>query len=582
MSLRNVFLLTLTTGLGVLGFLLASADVVLSPEEGRGGDRPLAPGRVVAAADDPSPVVRPIELAPLDAREREIAANAVPSETTVIYPLEVDLTLGLSQELDLPDGAESIKSGANARLVGSLKGGRGQALTGSVTFVHGPNEGRVLRTDSEGRFGASDLWQGLSVVRVEAGGKTLQREVPLATLSSRELHLNFAGASTLSGKVQNVRGEPISGAEVVVDGRVFYSNSEGLFTAANVPAGTPLVTVTKDGYAHARRSFGLGIRTTVLPENFAITLEEEAKLALSVGRRAGAKGPSYAVLLPSGGPAYGGGGAGFPWFLVNPVEIPASGSVTVGGLPRGPVSVRVFHRGARVIPAGRTAHLDPGRTVSAEVDLEPGASIVGRVVDANGPVADAFVTIEAANQLVATTRGIGETNPRATLGLVLPRIPTARDELHTDSKGRFTFSRDPRGKSTYYVRARTRGGDRVGAGVVGPGRSEVLVTLAPPEDASGSLRLELPRRTQGLPIELTINGVPNEREILRPTEPLVIEGLERGIWTLSVRWRGRIVRMPETVTITDEETAQSVGALPRGAIEGQSAEERRRAGRGLR
>ncbi|MEL6714886.1 MAG: hypothetical protein AAFP86_13980, partial [Planctomycetota bacterium] len=119
-------------------------------------------------------------------------------------------------------------------------------------------------------------------------------------------------------------------------------------------------------------------------------------------------------------------------------------------------------------------------------------------------------------------------------------------------------------------------------GVVGPGRSEVLVTLAPPEDASGSLRLELPRRTQGLPIELTINGVPNEREILRPTEPLVIEGLERGIWTLSVRWRGRIVRMPETVTITDEETAQSVGALPRGAIEGQSAEERRRAGRGLR
>ncbi|MEL6714887.1 MAG: hypothetical protein AAFP86_13985, partial [Planctomycetota bacterium] len=128
------------------------------------------------------------------------------------------------------------------------------------------------------------------------------------------------------------------------------------------------------------------------------------------------------MLLPSGGPSYGGGGAGFPWFLVNPVEIPPSGSVTVGGLPRGPVSVRVFHRGARVIPAGRTAHLDPGRTVSAEVDLEPGASIVGRVVDANGPVADAFVTIEAANQLVATTRGIGETNPRATLGLVLPRI----------------------------------------------------------------------------------------------------------------------------------------------------------------
>ena len=76
MSIRNVFLLSLASGIGVLGLLLARADVVLSPDSTSLAQHERITGRVVARGPEPSTAEprRSVELEKLDgADDREFA-----------------------------------------------------------------------------------------------------------------------------------------------------------------------------------------------------------------------------------------------------------------------------------------------------------------------------------------------------------------------------------------------------------------------------------------------------------------------------------------------------------------------------
>ena len=584
-SKQKTVFIALTFVIAATAVAALKSGTVFAPVPGQADDAPPVPGRKEGArpALRGGPEPERAELAdvrgPRAVGRIDDGAPLGPAGTTVIYPLEVDLSLGLSHAVALPDGAEPIRTGANARIEGAVMGSSGQPLDATVEFLHGPNQGRTLRTDAEGRFGASDLWPGLSLVRATApNGLTVEREVPLARLSSSHMHISLANTSTVAGTVKDERGRPIDGALVKVDGRPSYTNAEGIFSISGVPAGRPLIVVEKDGYALARRSAGLGFRTNIPPERLVITLAREASLTIATGRRAGVEGPSYAVLLPSGGADFAGGDSGFPWFMVNPIEVPASGSVKVDGLPPGPLTVRLFHRGARSRPALKTVHLTAGKTGSVTIDLDAGPTLRGTVVRDGVPVPGAIVELEAANQTVAATAGIGERNPRALLSLVTPRIPTARDVARADAKGRFEFSRDPVALTTYYVSARTARGDLVGAAAVAPGQSEVVIEVAPPREVEGQLVLRLPTsRHQGLPVEVRVNGTPRDPGVVLASEDLVIEGLERGLWMLEARWDGKSVLTQTSVQIDEGATEVRVPLLPEGAIAGQSAEERRRA-----
>lgn len=583
-SNQKTLFLALTCAVAAAAVAALKSGTVLAPTPGEAEAAP-APTRREGAPARP-PVAGEAERADLvDVRaprgeaRAEDGAPLGPGGTTVIYPLEVELSLGLSQTIAVPDGAEPIRTGANARIEGAVLGSSGQPLDATIEFIQGPNQGRTLRTDAEGRFGASDLWPGLSLVRAKGPNQlTVEREVPLGYRSSSQLHISFANASTVAGTIKDERGRPIAGALVKVDGRPSYTTEDGIFSVSGVPAGRPLIVVEMEGYALARRSAGLGLRTNIAPESLVITLAEQASLTISTGRRAGIEGPSYAVLLPAGGADFGGGDTGFPWFMVNPIEVPASGSVTVDALPPGPLTLRLFHGGARSRPELKTVHLHSGRTESVTIDLEAGPTLRGTVLRDGEPVPGAIVTLEAANQTVASTAGIGERNPRALLGLVVPRIPTARDEARADAKGRFQFSRDADAVTTYYLRARTANGDLVGAAAVAPGQSEVVVEVAPPRKVEGKLVLRLPTtRHQGLPVEVRVNGAPRDPGVVRATEDLVIEGLERGLWMVEAQWRGKSVLTQMSVQIGERPHEVRVPTLPEGAVAGQTAEERRRA-----
>ncbi len=578
-SIRNVLFLLLTAGLGVGALLFARGSLLRAQpdvDDGtivRGEDASVEGVNVARAA--------PEQLASLDSGgepERVGPANG----TTVIWPLEVELLLALPGSIETPEDGAAIRSGANAGIVGEVRDPYGRPTSATVSFLHGPNQGRVLVTDAEGRFGASNLWQGVSIVRVACpGGPRVEREVRLSQLNTTPFPVSFANASFVNGTVKDLRGVLLEGAEVRLDGRIAYTDIEGRFTFSSVPYGSILATVRKPGFATQRVRVGVGIGTAIEADKFVIMLAEAASMELSVGARAGSVESTYAVLLPSASPGPAGSTREFPWYEVNPVEIPPGGRAVVEGLPGDSVTVRVFHRGALGRPASVNVRLYEGRRTPLVLDLQPAPSILGVVLDEGSPVAGATVELEAANRDVATTQGLQQKNPRFALQYVLPSIPTAADVTTTDAKGRFSFTRYPDVITTYYVTATNRAGSRRGLGVVGPNDTELIVKLGAIENDMGVVQLEFPGRFQGLPYEVSVNGTPRDPAILRPGENLMIDGLESGVWHLRASWRGQDVISRRQVTVGAAPEALK-GELPEGALIGQTQAERDRAAMGLR
>lgn len=543
------------------------------PVERAGGDPDAGVGLTGSSDEDSSRVV----LAEL-ASESEVPAGAGSgSGTTVIYPLEVELTLLLRGTVEVPDDVMPIGADATAGLEGSLVGDNGNPAPGIVEFIYGPNTGRKIQAGAQGRFGASDLLQGASIVKVTApGGKVAVREVVLAQLSMTELHISFASVASVAGTITDGAGEPLEAAEVRSDGRVVYTDPDGVFRLGAVPAGKVLVTVRKPGYATTRRAVGVGFRQRVQPADFKIALGEAATLEVGLARSLGSVAPGYAILTPtagSGGAAIPGGG--FPWYEVNPVEIPRGGRGVVTGLPLGAVAVRAFKDGALAIPPSKNVRLKTGAANVVIIDLEPAPVVRGVVLDGGEPVKNARVTVEAADRTTASSKILGQRSPRTFLEVVMPPIPGAFQALRTDSRGRFEFSPHPAALTAYYVTATTKDGTRSGVGVVTQGTKEVTVSLQDAEVLTGEVEVNLPGRFQGLPVEVRIQGAPEGEQVLGAGAELILGDLERGTWRVTASWRG-IQVVPGTVLEVGEERARVRGSLPSGAIRGQTAEERLR------
>ena len=79
------------------------------------------------------------------------------------------------------------------------------------------------------------------------------------------------------------------------------------------------------------------------------------------------------------------------------------------------------------------------------------------------------------------------------------------------------------------------------------------------------------------PVEVRVQGAPRGPQLLEPEEDLVVADLPQGTWRLSVQWHGKSVVRRETLELDDG--LRRMLDLPLEAIEGQSPEERSRAGR---
>jgi len=561
-SLLSLLLLALPAGL--VGLFL------WSDPGSRGGEHRLPPLPEAPAIEPSLPVM---ELAPAPV----VRTGTIPTVSTVLWPVKLELELAEARFLPTEAGVSVIGSGATARLQGQIAAGDDQGAQAEVTFVAGPNTGRVLRTGPDGRFGASDLYPGLSIVEVRGPGLPGSRRlVRLRREKETLFNLGYGRPGQVFGRVQDSSGEGIEGAEVVVDGTRVFSGPDGGFYLSSVAAGPVLCEVQRDGYALYEEQVWIAGGAVTPKERMTFTLRPEVSLTVALDGNAGGPGPAQLYLIsdPRGGSSTAAiRSISYPWHRINPIEIWPGTPVTITGLPDEVVKLHVFRAGARATV--RPVNLAGGlREVS--LHLEPAPQISGRVTQDGEPVFGASVRLEAPDRVRATLDYFLESSYFLE-STVLPDLPPGLQQVTTGKDGRFTLSAWEDNTPVRYLEARGPGGGGWAGRLVHPGEQEIELQLTDLDLGDSTLRLDFPGRFQGLPIEVWIGGSPRSSQILPADEELEISDLLAGRWRLALSWHAQPLPIENEIVI--DGTERRTIALPPECIQGQDEEAWRRAGR---
>jgi len=521
--------------------------------------------------------------APINEQRVIVDLEAVPDDdniaTTVAYPLEVELTLVRSSRFEPIEGVAAAGTGATAGISGRVYGPTGIGVSATVLFSAGANSGRELLCDSTGAFGAADLYPGISIVDISTpDGHSAQRELRLAERATTPLNIGFGRPASVNGLVLDLAGEPIDGAEVTIDGHVAFTDSAGEFFLPELASGTALAIVKKPGYAHYREIVPLPAGRTVEKEHLKFTLESGISLQVDLLEAIGGPGPALLYLTPGGGQRANRvrGQRTYPWHLVSPVEIHPGGTILIEDLPEGRVHLALFRPGALAQPRQTSIKLIPGRKNQETLHLKQGPVIRGRILQEGKPAQRALVRLEAPDRSAATQRALLR-NADVLQELILPHLPAGMQEVRTDASGRFQLTSFEDIAPTMYLTAMNREGTWGAQRVVRSGTDEFDLELEPLEDRTVALDLPLSSRFQGLPVRVKVKGTPREPIELGPEEDLVIAGLEPGTWRLDVTWHSAILESGTTLRL-EKDTRSGQIRLPEGAVDGQTVEERIRAG----
>jgi Carboxypeptidase regulatory-like domain len=517
------------------------------------GDAPGEPARVEAVRPEP---------------------DAGPAPTPVVFPLEVELELVSPGRLRPPEGVPARGSAATARITGGVWDAGNQGVEADVRFVHGANEGRELHCDPSGAFGASDLWPGLSIVEIQGPGIVgAQREVLLRQERETVLNVSFARPARVTGEVIDRSGAPIEGARVTMDGQTAFTDSAGVFQYPQMASGTVVVVVEKQGYRSYRELLPVTLDATIELGRLRYALDPGASLEITIPERIGGAEEAYVIFIPP----QGGVQRDYPWFLINPTRVWPGGRVQIDDLPSGRIDLRLFHSGAVARPELAVANLSPGEVRRVEIHLEPAPMLTGTVRMGGRPVAEATVTLEAADRLGATLAAVGE-DYGFIESAVLPTLPPAAQTVRTDAHGEYVLSSWESASRYRYLTAVGPDGASFAGQLLKGGEQTVDLTLAPAEEQSGRLRLVMEGRFQPLPVVTRVRGVPGGKRVLPPDQDLVIDGLPTGTWSLSLRWNTDRLLDHEALEIEDKHATELEVTLPEGAIQGQTEEIRLRAG----
>ena len=146
------------------------------------------------------------------------------------------------------------------RLLGRIVDAQGLPLSAVRVQIEvsGEPSARVTLTSDDGRFEVDALRGACSVTAFAMSGVAVREQVDIASGEQRELVMTFAGeARTLNGRVLDVRGFPIGGAQVRVEAentrspvsRSTTSAPDGTFHATGLPAPPYRVRVEHADYA---------------------------------------------------------------------------------------------------------------------------------------------------------------------------------------------------------------------------------------------------------------------------------------------------------------------------------------------
>jgi hypothetical protein len=471
-------------------------------------------------------------------------------------------------------------SGRSARLTGRVQAAEGRGVPAALRFVAGLNTGRILQANAEGWFGATDLYPGLALVRIEGPGiPGSLREVRLAQGQEVRLSLGYGLPGAVGGTVFGEGDSPLEDVEVELDGQRSTTNAAGQFIFPSVAGGTDVVLILrKEGYAPVQARIGVASGRTLPVDHYRFRMERGASLEVVVPTRVGASGPAQIVLTPATmhtEPRYA-------WWQLGPYELVPGSSLLLHDLPPTRVGVRVYHRGARAVPPHVVAFLRPGHVERVEIDLQPAPRVVGRVVDPRGlAVPGARVVLEAPDRVAVGARHLSDQPGASVFDTELyPALPPALQHVTADGEGRFALTAWEEAAPARYLTASSPDGSLRGSAVLRPGDLEIELRLEPATRGRAQLTVEFPGRSQGLPVRVAVNGQLRPEVTLAPHQPLVLDALAPGRWRVTARWNGELLFSGNGMRELDlEDEARLEVPLPTGAIEGQDEDTLRRAGR---
>ncbi len=532
---RSTLLLLLVAGALAIGLFVA-----LQLGGGGGGDAP----RVVLQGDGTVRVDDAADAAPsgsgLDARVAEQDELALPPEdappTVYADTLQVFLDLVRPAGQLHAEGQQAMGSGAHAELIGGLWTSARAGVRGSVRFVSGANEGRVLECDAGGRFGANDLYPGISVVEITGPGVPGSlREVLLRNGREARLNIGYGRLSTVNGEVVDQRGDPVVGATVRFDGVPIETDVDGRFTLQGLAGshGDMVVTVEKEGFVPLRTKTSLMSGSTVPFGQHRFVLQDPGSLEVYIAERIGAAGTAQLYLMPANAMR---GTGDFAWHRLNPVTVQPGSTTVIEGLPPMEVRALLFHAGAVSKPRVATAVVRAGKATAMTIHLEPAPMIAGKVTHDGAPVARAVVRLEAPDRSQAVLNYLGESASYLETQVV-STLPPGSQAVKTDDLGNFRIGWFGDTDRPRYLTATSFDGKLWAGRVVQPGTREVSIALEPARHGDRTLEIALADRELPLMVDVQIDGAPQDPRVVHPNEQLRVHGLMEGDWRLSVRWK---------------------------------------------